>query len=186
MDVKILIVHSARICSYHKAILSLYQDKIQELNTKLTVSVVDMDDTLWNLVFEPDDCLLSIESLKEKSLCDTVTLQPLLGPRERQCRQGTFSARVSLWKIMIFLQNSLFLNLSYWLFEWVLSPVFRVNNCINERMVDGWCLRYNSGNSFGIGAEDASIPKRCKEKTCISFVMMLVLQIFCEVSSRSW
>lgn len=61
IHVKILILHSARICSYHKAILSLYQDKIQELtkkidlktvslqhntNSKLTVSVVDMDDTL--------------------------------------------------------------------------------------------------------------------------------------------
>lgn len=66
-------------------------------SAKLTVSVVDMEETLWNLVLETDDCLLSIESLKEDSLCDT-DIQSLLGAWARKCRQGTFSARVSLLK----------------------------------------------------------------------------------------
>lgn len=130
---------------------------------KLTVSVVDTDDTLWNLALEADDCLLSTESLKEDSLCDT-NIQSLLGAWPRKCRQGTFSARVSLLKNNdLFTTFTLILNRRYYFVGWLLSPVFWVNDCVDERVVDSWCFGYNSGNSFGIGIEDASIPGGCKE-----------------------
>lgn len=69
---------------------------------RLTVSVVDMDITLWNMVLQPE-CLLSMESLREDSLWDT-DMRSLLVAWDRKCRQGTFSASVSLLKITIFLQ----------------------------------------------------------------------------------
>lgn len=68
---------------------------------RLTVSVVDMDITLWNMRLQPDECLLSMESLREDSLWDT-DMHPLLVAGDRKCRQGTFSASVSLLKRRIF------------------------------------------------------------------------------------
>lgn len=65
----------------------------------LTVSVVDMDITLWN----PDECLLSMESLREDSLWDT-EMHSRLVAWDRKCRQGTFSASVFLLEITRFLQ----------------------------------------------------------------------------------
>ena len=59
------------------------------------MSAVDIEETLWNLALELDDCLLSIESLKEHSLLDT-DRRFFLGAERRQCRQGTCSASVFL------------------------------------------------------------------------------------------
>lgn len=70
---------------------------------RLTVSVVDVDTTLWNMLLQPEGCLLSMESLREDSLWDT-EMHSLLLARDRKCRQGTFSASVSLLKITNFLQ----------------------------------------------------------------------------------
>lgn len=61
---------------------------------RLTVSVVDMDITLGNTVLQPDECLLSTESLRDDSLRDAD--MSLLVAWDRKCRQGTFSASVSL------------------------------------------------------------------------------------------
>lgn len=69
----------------------------------LTVSVVDMDITLWNLGLHPDECLLSMEPLREDSLWDT-EMHPRLVAWDRKCRQGTFSASVFLLEITRFLQ----------------------------------------------------------------------------------
>lgn len=69
----------------------------------LTVSVVDMDITLWNPALEPDECLLSMESLREDSLWDT-EMHSRLVAWDRKCRPGTFSASVSLLEITRFLQ----------------------------------------------------------------------------------
>lgn len=66
----------------------------------LTVSVVDMHITL---VLQPEERLLSMESLREDWLWDT-DMHPLLDAWDRKCRQGTFSASVSLLKITIYLQ----------------------------------------------------------------------------------
>lgn len=54
-----------------------------------------MDITLGNMVLQPDECLLSTESLREDSLRDA-EMQSLLVAWDRKCRQGTFSASVSL------------------------------------------------------------------------------------------
>lgn len=67
------------------------------------MSVVDMDLTLWNVVLQAEECLLSMESLREDSLWDT-DMHSLLLAWDRKCRQGTFSASVSLLKITISLQ----------------------------------------------------------------------------------
>lgn len=116
-----------------------------------------MEETLWNLVLETDDCLLSIESLKEESLCDT-DMQSLLGAWDRKCRQGTFSAKVSLLINNNLSAQALF---SFWLVRWLHSPVFGVNDGIDKRVVDGWGLGYNCRDCFGIGIEDASISEKC-------------------------
>lgn len=60
------------------------------------MSMVEMEDTCWNLALVMDDCLLSMESLKDDSLWDT-DMQSLLGACDRKCRQWTLSASVSLW-----------------------------------------------------------------------------------------
>ena len=62
---------------------------------KLTVSAVDKEETLWNVVLEPEDCLLSTDSLKEDSLCEPV-IPSLRWVWAKKCRQGIFSAKVSL------------------------------------------------------------------------------------------
>ncbi len=62
----------------------------------LTVSAVDIDETRWNLTFDPDDRRLSMGSLKEDSLLDT-EMQSFRDDWARKCRHGTFSASVSLW-----------------------------------------------------------------------------------------
>lgn len=143
---------------------------------KLTVSVVDMEETLWNLVLEADDCLLSTGSLKEESLCDA-DIQSLLGACDRKCRQGTFSARVSLLKkTVICLQNAWYSNVGYRVVRWTHSPVFWVDDCIDERVINGWRLGYDSRNSFGIGIEDASVSERYKECSCTSSVIIRVLE----------
>lgn len=114
------------------------------------------------MVFETDDCLLSVESLNEQSLCDT-DMQSLLVAWARKCRQGTFSARVSLLKNNYLSAKPLlsFPSLSPVIFK-LSSPVFRVNDGVDKRVVDGRCFGYNSRDSFGIGIEDASISERCK------------------------
>lgn len=63
---------------------------------KHTVSPVDMEEILKNLFLDPDDVLLSMDSLKEDSLLDT-EMQSLRGVWDKKCRHGTFSARVSLY-----------------------------------------------------------------------------------------
>lgn len=62
-----------------------------------------MDITLWNMGLQPDECLLSMESLREDSLWDT-EMHSLLVAWDRKCRQGTFSASVFLLEITRFLQ----------------------------------------------------------------------------------
>lgn len=72
-----------------------------ETSLRLTVSVVDMDITLWNMLLQLEECLLSMESLREDSLWDT-DMHSLLVVGDRKCRQGTFSASVFLLKRTIF------------------------------------------------------------------------------------
>lgn len=92
------------------------RSRINQNVLKLTVSVVDMEETLWNLVLETEDCLLSTGSLKEESLCDA-DIQSLLGAWDRKWRQGTFSARVSLLEKNNDLQNSP--DIKRWVTEWL-------------------------------------------------------------------
>lgn len=47
------------------------------------------------MALDSDDCLLSMDSLKDDSLWDT-DMQSLRGACDRKCRQGTLSASVSL------------------------------------------------------------------------------------------
>ena len=59
------------------------------------MSAVDAEDTLWNLVLQSEDCLLTMESRKEHSLW-AWDMDTFLGGCRRKYRQGTWSARVSL------------------------------------------------------------------------------------------
>lgn len=59
---------------------------------KLTVCPENTEDTEWNFVLDPDDCMLSID---EKLLLEPGT--HFLGRLVKKCRHGTFSARVSLY-----------------------------------------------------------------------------------------
>lgn len=142
----------------------------------LTVSVVDMEETLWKLALETDDCLLSTESLKEDSLCDT-DMQSLLDAWDRKCKQGTFSARVSLLindDLSAKLIHSVS-SLGYWLVVWLHSPIFRVNDGVDKGIVDGRSLCYNCRDCFGIRVEDASISARSKAFVKSTTVAILLL-----------
>lgn len=63
-------------------------------------------------------------------------------------------------------QRSLFCKsgfLRYWrnpVSSWLHSPVFGVNDGVDERVVDGRRFGYNGRNSFGVGIEDASITEK--------------------------
>ena len=59
------------------------------------MSAVDVEETLWNLVLEAEDCLLTMESRKEHSLWAR-DMDTFLGGCRRKYRQGTCSASVSL------------------------------------------------------------------------------------------
>ena len=59
------------------------------------MSPVDIEDTRWNLAFDPDDCLLSMDPLKEDSLLE-MEIHSFRGGLARKYRHGIFSARVFL------------------------------------------------------------------------------------------
>lgn len=67
-------------------------------------------------------------------------------------------------KQMLFLHTTLFFS-HRWVM-WQLSPVFWVNDGVDEGVVDGRCLGDNSRNRFGIRAEETPVSER--------------VQMFCE------
>lgn len=129
-----------------------------------------MDVTLWNMALQPEGCLLSMESLREDSLWDT-DMHSLLVAWDRKCRQGTLDASVSLLKITSCLQFAylIFLAWNQWCGDRLPSPIFGMNDCIDERVVDGWGLGDDSGDGFGIRIQDASISGREQKCTSSSF-----------------
>lgn len=129
-----------------------------------------MDVTLWNMALQPEGCLLSMESLREDSLWDT-DMHSLLVAWDRKCRQGTLDASVSLLKITSCLQFTylIFLAWNQWCGDRLPSPIFGMNDCIDERVVDGWGLGDDSGDGFGIRIQDASISGREQKCTSSSF-----------------
>lgn len=154
------------------ATVSIYWARLaseRRLN-RLTVSVVVMDITLWNMALQPEGCLLSMGSLREDSLWDT-DMHSLLVAWDRKCRQGTLDASVSLLKITSCLQFTylIFLAWNRWRGDRLPSPIFGMNDCIDERVVDGWGLGDDSGDGFGIRIQDASISGREQKCTPSSF-----------------